>query len=445
MTAAGELVLEVETKARALYEQQLDPISTRFEFEASPPPAETRGLPIVLLLGNHSSGKSSFVNWLAGTDLQRTGIAPIDDGFTIISNGPVADMDGASIVTNPGLPWGDLQRFGPQLTSHLRLKQRALPAIEGIALIDSPGMIDAADTKVTRGYNFQAVVRWFAERADVVLLMFDPDKPGTTGETLSVLTESLGGLEHKLLIIFNKVDVFASMRDYARAYGALCWNLSKAIPRKDLPHIFNTYLPQGESTGKKLPLDDFDKQREEVRVEVHRAPFRRVDNIVSRLYQHARRLRVHVTVLDQLARERWWMTVRYAAGALAILWFTGLIGYLGYSYAPDAQRWTFAGVATVVAVAGLGALGGLYAWDRRARERDLSLDALFQRAYARELTLGDDAEDLQALWISVRDRVRRALEARGGAAPKAWITERRRLERVIDKDIPELRALASKR
>ena len=28
-----------------------------------------------------------------------------------------------------------------------------------------------------RGYNFPGVVRWFAERADVILLFFDPDKP----------------------------------------------------------------------------------------------------------------------------------------------------------------------------------------------------------------------------------------------------------------------------
>lgn len=28
-----------------------------------------------------------------------------------------------------------------------------------------------------RGYDFQGVTRWFAERADVILLFFDPDKP----------------------------------------------------------------------------------------------------------------------------------------------------------------------------------------------------------------------------------------------------------------------------
>ena len=39
-----------------------------------------------------------------------------------------------------------------------------------------------------RGYDFEEVTRWFAKRADVVLLFFDPDKPGTTGETLACLT-----------------------------------------------------------------------------------------------------------------------------------------------------------------------------------------------------------------------------------------------------------------
>lgn len=59
----------------------------------------------------------------------------------------------------------------------------------------------------TRGYDFEGVVRWFAERADVILLFFDPDKPGTTGETLSILTNSLPGMDHKLYIVLNKVEV----------------------------------------------------------------------------------------------------------------------------------------------------------------------------------------------------------------------------------------------
>lgn len=96
-------------------------------------------------------------------------------------------------------------------------------------MVDSPGMIDSpvsrassqiyssssparSDTMArgsdsTRGYDFEGVVRWFAERADVILLFFDPDKPGTTGETLSILTNSLPGMDHKLYIVLNKVSL----------------------------------------------------------------------------------------------------------------------------------------------------------------------------------------------------------------------------------------------
>ena len=89
-----------------------------------------------------------------------------------------------------------LRSFGPVLMHHTQLKVRDLRTAQ-FMLVDSPGMIDSpalADSRETRlaerGYDFEAVTRWFAERADVILLFFDPDKPGTTGETLAVLTSA---------------------------------------------------------------------------------------------------------------------------------------------------------------------------------------------------------------------------------------------------------------
>ena len=43
-------------------------------------------------------------------------------------------------------------------------------------------MIDGADNNKEQPYDFAGVVRWFAEYADLVLLFFDPEKPGTTSE-----------------------------------------------------------------------------------------------------------------------------------------------------------------------------------------------------------------------------------------------------------------------
>eukprot|EP00339_Tiarina_fusa_P016423 CAMPEP_0117065470 /NCGR_PEP_ID=MMETSP0472-20121206/45774_1 /TAXON_ID=693140 ORGANISM="Tiarina fusus, Strain LIS" /NCGR_SAMPLE_ID=MMETSP0472 /ASSEMBLY_ACC=CAM_ASM_000603 /LENGTH=69 /DNA_ID=CAMNT_0004786119 /DNA_START=10 /DNA_END=216 /DNA_ORIENTATION=+ len=64
---------------------------------------------------------------------------------------------------------------------------------------------------------------------------------------MSVLLNSLTGMDHKLLIVLNKADQFHKIHDFARAYGSLCWNLSKVIPRKDLPPIFTMSLPNNES------------------------------------------------------------------------------------------------------------------------------------------------------------------------------------------------------
>ena len=89
-----------------------------------------------------------------------------------------------------------------------------------------------------RGYDFTHVCQWFAERSDLILLFFDPDKPGTTYETLSILIHALHGLDYKLRIILNKADSFINIYDFARCYGTLCWNLAKVIPRKDLPPIY---------------------------------------------------------------------------------------------------------------------------------------------------------------------------------------------------------------
>jgi len=152
-------------------------------------------LPFVFCLGNHSSGKSTFVNYLLGRQVQNTGVAPTDDSFTIIAPGPDdVDQDGNSVVGDEDFGFSGLRNYGLQLLNHLSLKVRNGTNVEDIMVIDSPGMIDnpagrySDDSKeakrlrsMDRGYDFPEVTRWLANRADVILLFFDPDKPGTTG------------------------------------------------------------------------------------------------------------------------------------------------------------------------------------------------------------------------------------------------------------------------
>jgi hypothetical protein len=87
--------------------------------------------------------------------------------------------------------------------------------------------------------------------------------------------------------------------------GALCWNLSKVINRKDLPRIYTMCVPQALEAGSVPPsgflqevLPELERTRNEIVAEVLKAPSRRVDNITTQLNDAAQLLRMHAVVLN---------------------------------------------------------------------------------------------------------------------------------------------------
>ena len=79
-----EVLDDISDSVKKRYHEVLDPVETRFSFEKRPSDGEITGGPLVLVVGNHSSGKSTFLNYVLGEDVQRTGMAPTDDSFTIL-------------------------------------------------------------------------------------------------------------------------------------------------------------------------------------------------------------------------------------------------------------------------------------------------------------------------------------------------------------------------
>jgi len=434
----------IEARAEQIYETILRPI----DYYALVP-KERAHLPMVMLLGNHSSGKSTFINYLLNCKEQETGVAPTDDGFTVITRGTEhADMDGPSLMSDPKFAFGELKSFGPALLNHFRLKQRVLPQSSllpfDMMIVDTPGMIDTPlkgeqFRRDNRGYDFLKVVRWFAERSDAVLLLFDPNNPGTTGETLDVLTESLADLDHKMLLILNKVDQFDQVHDFARAYGSLCWNLAKVIRRKDIPRIYTMFTPTTptspgqekpqlplmsaskatvsaadvgyeNSDGKapvrsRIPLLDFNRTRDEVVAEVLKAPQRRLDNIVTALTEAVARVHLAATVSNAV-RSGYRRTVYqyYSAVGLSLVLGPATVGGCAYLALPISA--TFAACATT-----FSALGLLTYLSNKAvtgyKENALSgLDALFKRLHYRQV---EEDHDLVARWQRLQPRLLRSL------------------------------------
>jgi hypothetical protein len=431
---------EIADSVQRLHEASIAPLEHRFAYQAGPTPGEIGGGPLAILLGNHSSGKSTFINHLLGQQLQSTGMAPTDDRFTIIRYGPAREeRDGAAVVSNRELPFGSLQAFGPELLSHLRMRSLPHDLLREVTLVDTPGMIDSAGSPAGRSYDFFGVTRWFAERADLVLVFFDPERPGTTAETLTALTSSLSGIDHKLLVVMNKMDQSRSLRDFARCFGTLCWNLGKTLQKKDMPQIFTTYVPVEGAPEAALPLDDFDKAREELIAEIRRAPFRRVDNMISLATAHGEGLRLHARVADRAGQKlratRW----KFRLAALLV----ALLGLGAGGYALYLQEWWTG--AIIIAVALLLAFTVRYIGQRvissRERRAAETLDETFEEVHRRDLVVGDRPTSLLKLWERTRPITRRAAAELGLLSlPRLKNGELAKLNRCLEEELPALRA-----
>jgi len=433
-------------------------------------------LPFVFLVGNHSSGKSSFINYVLGRNVQTAGVAPTDDCFTVIAPGPKdVDQDGPALVGDPDIGFEGLRQFGPTLIHHAQLKVREGVRNTNFMMVDSPGMIDSpvssggmsavhstsGSNNMDRGYDFQGVVRWMAERADVVLLMFDPDKPGTTGETLNILLHSLGGMDHKLLIVLNKADQFKKIHDFARAYGSLCWNLSKVIPRKDLPRIYTMCLPvaknedgsdsSSSSSGDisttealdKRALADLHATRDDVLAEVMKAPKRRIDNVITNLHDSVHLLLMHAVVAEDVrsrySKRLWENRLQEASSILLGTAMTGL----GIYFSVPAE---FTGGIVAATVLGVGGMS----WFNSSKLKDVEeqllsveeLSASFQRTHPQEV---NDADEYYAsVWQRISNPLRMSLTRTGLADfPSVSKGELNELQRILDEEIPKLRRMAS--
>ncbi len=413
---------------------RFNPLAAQYYYHFRRSSVTCGGAPCMVFLGNHSSGKSSLINWvLGGVPVQDVGLAPTDDGFTVIVYGETEeDVCGPAALSRLPGEFQPLESFGSTFLQHLRLKVRNRELLKTVTLIDSPGMIDSAEGTVSRTYDFGGVVRQLAEICDMVFFLLDPDKPGTTGETVSVFSKCLAGVEFKLKVLLNKCDAFSSLYDFARTYGTVCWNLARVLHTKDLPQLWTVYSGnERERVEGGFDLADFNRHRADFLGVLHDAAARRMDNIFSQFHADFLGLSVRMRVVNNAARRLFGFRSAFAGGTFVVI---GSIGFL--------VRMALAGRGDVVSFAGAGlavALGGFCAYAlARASVRLMRLvlarrvDEIFEREYRRELAVGTHS-DIRQAWMQVREDTAEIVRNAPLRLPLFGEFRRRRLDALVAK------------
>jgi EH domain-containing protein 1 len=312
----------------------MTPVGMSYGYCDTPLEDKIKWRPMVLILGNYSSGKSTLINELLGTDIQLTGQAPTDDSFTVITYKenclpPGEQRDGQLLLNDPSFPFAHLKRHGQRFASHFKLKELDADILKNLAFIDTPGMLDSVAER-DRGYDYQEVVSELASIADLILVLFDPHKAGTVRETYETLRKTLpkATFEDRVLFVLNRIDECENLNDFLRVYGTLCWNLSQMTGRKDIPHVYLTYANHLLESRELKPvfLDLLKNQRIELKEAIMTAPRHRLDNLISYIEVHATRIE---QMLEAIFRYKL-KGFSYLVKALLSAGLFGLVAALSY-------------------------------------------------------------------------------------------------------------------
>lgn len=305
--AAKEEYQKVVSTLKDCY-SRIRPVEEMYKFDQFSSPcitdAEFEAKPMVLLLGQYSVGKTTFIKHLIGRDFPgiRIGPEPTTDRFVAVMHG---DQDqcipGNALCAAADRPFTALNKFGTSFTSRMEASLCNAKALESMTLIDTPGVLSGEKQRIGRQYDFTAVVEWFASRADRILLLFDAHKLDISDEFKRCI-EALHGQEDKVRVVLNKADS-VTPKQLMRVYGALMWSLGK-ISRS--PEVMRVYV--GSFWDKPLRPDHenlalFKSESEDLLSDLRSLPRNSAIRKINELVKRARLARVHAYIISHLKAQ----------------------------------------------------------------------------------------------------------------------------------------------
>ncbi|XP_067942390.1 EH domain-containing protein 3-like [Watersipora subatra] len=227
----------------SMYKTSLEPLEDAYHFHEFHSPRLTAAdfdyKPSVMLIGQYSTGKTTFLQHLVGKDYpgMRIGPEPTTDKFIVIMNGEEDSIvPGNALVVDSTMPYAPLAKHGNKFLNRFQASRTPTPVLENLTLIDTPGILSGEKQTIDRGYDFIQVVHWFAERVDRVVLLFDAHKLDISDEFMRVI-QTLNMYEDKVRIVLNKSDRVNSQQ-LMRVYGALMWSLGKIMNTPEVVRVF---------------------------------------------------------------------------------------------------------------------------------------------------------------------------------------------------------------
>eukprot|EP01138_Halocafeteria_seosinensis_P007459 gb/GECG01007624.1/.p1 GENE.gb/GECG01007624.1/~~gb/GECG01007624.1/.p1 ORF type:complete len:250 (+),score=17.71 gb/GECG01007624.1/:1-750(+) len=148
-----------------LYENELKPIEEQCHYHDFVSPPLTKAdimydVPMVLLTGLYSTGKTTFISHLLGEDYPqaRVGPQPTTDKFVaVMKNETRGTIAGHAIINQNDLPFSSLDSLGGDFLDHFMGSFSPARLLDHVSFIDTPGVLSGKASMIQRGYDYPEV------------------------------------------------------------------------------------------------------------------------------------------------------------------------------------------------------------------------------------------------------------------------------------------------
>nr|XP_033512608.1 EH domain-containing protein 1-like isoform X2 [Nicotiana tomentosiformis] len=296
---------------KKLYVKKLKPLEVTYHFSDFVSPllanSDFDAKPMVMLLGQYSTGKTTFIKHLLRTSYPgaHIGPEPTTDRFVVVMNGPdERSVPGNTIAVQADMPFSGLTTFGTAFLSKFECSQMPHPLLENITIVDTPGVLSGEKQRTQRSYDFTGVTSWFAAKCDLILLLFDPHKLDISDEFKRVIA-SLQGHDDKIRVVLNKADQ-VDTQQLMRVYGALMWSLGKVL---NTPEVTRVYIgsfndrPINEAPTGPVGKELFEKEQDDLLSDLKNIPKKACDRRINEFVKRARAAKIHAYIISHLKKE----------------------------------------------------------------------------------------------------------------------------------------------
>lgn len=299
--------MRVIEELKRLYKTKILPVEQLYRYDLFSTPsisdAEFDSKPQVLLVGQYSVGKTTFIRYLLGRDWSsiRIGPEPTTDRFTALMDGPEDRVIyGNSLAVMADMPYKGLERFGNAFLQRFEGVVMPSNVLKNITLIDTPGVLSGEKQRLNRGYDFCQVVSWFATRCDLIILLFDAHKLDISDEFRNAI-DALRGNDDKIRCILNKADQ-VDRQKLMRVYGALMWSIGKVVKT---PEVLRVYV--GSFWDQPLMCEDnaalFEMEERDLMRDLKDLPRNSAVRKINELVKRVRSCKVHAYIISHLREQ----------------------------------------------------------------------------------------------------------------------------------------------